>query len=206
MKLSFSNRQIASILGETQTKARRWAKEFLPPDPDKGLRSGRTRRHSLNEVFSVYVGGHLVSKMDFSVLEAKTILKDLAVWMEREGLYPEKTSKYAPKDHGADNLKIARYDIHIMLTTIPLAFSYECRGLIREQRSRNDVVSSEYIVDSFFGAGQPVQLSPVIDHVRILPISGLLHRFKTMLSFRDKPRQVTTKGKGLGAGKVVISK
>lgn len=147
-----------------------------------------------------------MSKMDFSVLEAKTILKDLAVWMEREGLYPEKTSRYAPKDHGGDNLKIARYDIHIMLTTIPLAFSYECRGLIREQRSRNDVVSSEYIVDSFFGAGQPVQMSPVIDHVRILPISGLLHRFKTMLSFRDKPRQVTTKGKGLGAGKVVISK
>ena len=93
-----------------------------------------------------------------------------------------------------------------MLTMIPLAFCYECRGLIREQRSRNDVVRSEYIVDSFFGAGQPVQMSPVIDHVRILPISALSHRFKTMLSFRHKPRQVTTKDKGSRAGKMVISR
>jgi hypothetical protein len=190
MNLTFSNRQIASILGETQTKARRWVKEFLPPDPDKGLRSGRTRRHGLNEVFTVYLGGHLVSTMDFSVLEAKTILKDLAVWMEREGLYPEKTSKYAPKDHGGENLGIERYDIHIMMTIIPLAFCYECRGLISNHRSGNDVVRSEYVVDSFFGAGQPVQVSPVIDHIRILPISALLHRFKPMLSSRHKPRQV----------------
>jgi len=188
MKLSFSNRQIAPVLNETQTKARRWAKEFLPPDPNKGLRSGKTRRHSLNEVFRVYLGGYLVSKMAFSVLEAKTILKDLAVWMEGEGLYPEKTSKYAPKDHGGENLGISKYDIHIMLTSIPLAFCYECRGLIREQRSRNGVVRSECVVDSFFGAGQPVQMSPVIDHARILPISGLLHRFKAMLSFRHHPR------------------
>ena len=126
--------------------------------------------------------------------------------MEREGLYPEKTSKYAPKDGGGENLGIVRYDIHIMLTIVPLAFCYECRGLIREQRSRNDVVRSECVVDSFFGAGQPVQMSSVIDHVRILPISGLLHRFKTMLSFRHKPRQVATKDKGSGAGKMGISR
>jgi hypothetical protein len=126
--------------------------------------------------------------MDFSVREAKTVLKDLAVWLERGGLYPQKTSKYAP--HGGEDLGISRYDIHIMLTSIPLAFCYECRGLIQEQRSGNHVVRSEYVVDSFFGAGQPVQMSPVIDHVRILPISGLLHRFKAMLSFRRKPRQV----------------
>ena len=190
MNLSFSNRQIASILGQTQTKTRRWVKEFLPPDPDKGLRSGRTRRHGLNEVFTVFLGGHLVSRMDFSVQEAKTVLKDLAVWLESEGLYPQKTSNYAPKDHGGEDLGISRYDIHVMLTSIPRAFCYECRGLIKEQRDGNHVVRSEYVVDSFFGAGQPVQMSPVIDHVRILPISGLLHRFKAMLSFRHKPRQV----------------
>ena len=206
MRIGLSNRQIAPILGETQTKARRWVKEFLPPDPDKGLRSGRTRRHSLNEVFSVYLGGHLVRKMDFSVLEAKTILKDLAVWMEHEGLYPEKTSKYARKDLGGENLAIARYDIHIMVTIIPLAFCYECRGLIREQRSKNGFVRSECVVDSFFGAGQPVQMSSVIEHVRILPISSLLHRFETMLSFRHKPRQVATNDKVSRGGKMVISR
>jgi hypothetical protein len=194
--LNFSTRRMASILGEPQTKARRWVKEFLPPDPDKGLRSGRTRRHSLNEVFHVYLGGHLVTRMDFSVLEARTILKDLALWMEREGLYPEKTVKYAPKDHDGESLGIARYDIHIMPTMIPLAFCYECRGLIRKQTGKNRVVRSEYVVDSFFGSGQPVQMSPVIDHVRILPISGLSYRFKTLLSYSNKPRQATTKPKG----------
>lgn len=184
MTVRFSNRQIGWILGETQTKARRWVKEFLPPDPGTGLRSGRTRQHGLNEVFTVYLGGHLVGKMGFSVLEAKTILRDLALWMEREGLYPEKTSKYAPKDRGGVNVIAVRYDIHIMPTRIPVAFCYECRGIIRVQRSGNDIVKSEYSVDSFFGAGQPVQMNPIIDHVRILRISSLLDWFKTMLSYR----------------------
>jgi hypothetical protein len=192
MNPRFSKRQIAWVLGETQTKVRRWAKEFLPPDPDKGLRSGKTRRHGLNEVFTVYLGGHLVTKMDFSVLEAKTILKDLAHRMEREGLYPEKTSKYAPKDRGEGNAMITRYDIHIMPTTIPRTFCYEFRGIIREQRSPNDIVTSEYVVDSFFSAGQPVRTDPIIDHVRILRISSLLDCFNTMLSYRSiskKPQQ-----------------
>jgi hypothetical protein len=199
MPLTFSNRQIAWIMDETQTKARRWAKEFLPPDPDKGLRSGRTRRHGLNEVFTVYLGGHLVSKMGFSVLEAKAILEDLAVWMEREGLYPEKTSKYAPKDHRGENV-IIRYDIHIMPTRIPFAFCYECRGIIREQRSENDIVRSQYSVDSFFGVGQSVQMHPIIDHVRILRISSLLDWFNTVLSYRyigGKPHKVYVKEKGI---------
>lgn len=183
MNPTFSKRQIASVLGEAQTKIRRWAKEFLPPDPDKGLRSGKTRRHGLNEVFTVYLGGHLVTKMNFSVLEAKTILKDLAHWMEREGLYPEKTLKYAPKDRGEGSAIITRYDIHIMPTTIPRTFCYEFRGIIREQRNTNDTVRSEYVVDSFFGAGQPVQTDLIINHVRILRISSLLDCFKTILSY-----------------------
>ncbi len=184
MAVRFSNRQIAWILGETQTKARRWAKEFLPPDPPRGLRSGRTRQHGLNEAFTVYLGGHLVGKMGYSVLDAKTILGDLTPWMECEGLYPEKTSKYAPKDRGEANAIVVRYDIHIMPTRIPLGFCYECRAVFREQRTENDIVKSEYSVDFFFGVGQPADMNPVIDNVRILRISSLLDWFKTMLSYR----------------------
>jgi hypothetical protein len=177
--MRFSSRQMASILGETQTKARRWVKEFLPTDPDKGLRSGKTRRHGLNDIFLVFVGGYLVCRMGFTVPEAKAILQDLGPWMGRCGLLPKTSSKQVPKDPRAE--KVRTYDIHIMPTRTPLGFCYECRSLLREQKNTDGIVRSEYVIDHFFSDGV-VPTDPAIDHARILSISNLLHRFKTMLS------------------------
>ena len=138
--MRFSNKRMAFILGESQTKARRWAKEFLPPDPEKGFRSGKTRQHSLNDLFKVFLGGYLVNGMGFSVSAAKTILSDLGPWMARKGLLPGEKTKYGLKNRNGDN--VDRYDIHIMLTGKPLAFCYECRGVIRELKDAQGVAKS----------------------------------------------------------------
>jgi hypothetical protein len=170
---------MALILGESQTKARRWVKEFLPADPDKGLRSGKTRRHGLNDVFLVFIGGYLVCRMGFTVPEARAILQDLGPWMKGRALLPKNGSKQILKDARAEKTKT--YNIHIIPTTTPLAFCYESRALLREQKNTDGIVRSEYVVDHFFSEGV-VPTDPAIDHARILSISNLLHRFKTMLS------------------------
>lgn len=177
--MRFSNKRIALILGESQTKARRWAKEFLPPDPERGLRSGKTRQHSLNSVFIVFLGGYLVNGMGFSVSAAKIILKDLYPWIAREGLLPKKKAKFASKSRNGENVE--RYDIYIMLTGKALAFCYECRGLIREIKDTDGMVRSEYSVE-FFRGMHVTETNPIIDHARILSISHLLYRFQMRLS------------------------
>ena len=85
--MRFSSKRIALVLGEPHTKARRWAKEFLPPDPEKGMCSGKTRQHSLNSVFWVFLGGYLVNGMRFSVSAATNpAAKDTEILSEM--LYP----------------------------------------------------------------------------------------------------------------------
>jgi len=177
--MRFSNRLIALILGESQTKARRWAKEFLPPDPKKGLRSGKTRQHSLNSLFIVFLGGYLVNGMGFSVSATKTILTDLRPWMEREGVLPGEKANFRSKNRNSRNVE--RYDVYIMLTGNPLAFCYECRGLIREIKDTHGMARSEYTVEFFRGA-HVTETNPIIDHARILSISNLLYRFQMRLS------------------------
>jgi hypothetical protein len=182
--MRFSCKKIALILGESQTKTRRWVKEFLEPDSEKGFRSGKTRRHSLNDVFFVFLGGYLVNGVGFSVSDSKIIIADLGRWLEVEGLVPEKTPKFSPKaKHGK---RIERYDIHIMVTEAPRAFCYDCRGIIRESIGKDGVVKSEYTTNFFLGS-LIVRMNPLVDHVRILPISSVLQRFKTTLSFGLRP-------------------
>lgn len=180
--MRFSNKRIAFILGETQTKTRRWAKEFLPPDPKIGLRSGKTRRHSLSSLFIVFLGGYLVNGMGFSVSEAKTILTDLRPWLEREALLPREKENFGSKNRNDKNVE--RYDVHIMLTGEPLAFCYECRGVIRELKGTQSMARSEYTVEFFLGA-HITETNPIIDHARILCISNLLYRFKMRLSYNS---------------------
>lgn len=177
--MRFSNKTMAVILGESQTKTRRWAKEFLPLDPKKGLRSGKTRRHSLNNLFMVFLGGYLVNDMGFSVSASKTILTDLRPWMERVGLLPAGKANFGTKNQNGNNVE--RYDIYIMFTGKPLAFCYEFRGVIRELKDPHGIVRSQYTVE--FSRGTRItETNPIIDHARILSISNLLYRFQMRLS------------------------
>lgn len=84
-----TSREIAQYFTINLAKIKRWSREFLPPDQKAGLRSGYERRFSLNEAFTLYLGGVLVSNMDFSINDAKQILQDLDQWILQKGLYPE---------------------------------------------------------------------------------------------------------------------
>ena len=62
----YQNRELSQKLGVKLAKWKRWSREFLPPDPLGGLQSGYARQYNLNDAFSVYLGGYLVSELKFS--------------------------------------------------------------------------------------------------------------------------------------------
>jgi hypothetical protein len=86
MKKYYLNRELARKLDVPLAKWKRWSREFLPPDPIGGYRSGFARHFRIRDAFLVFLGGHLVSDLRFTIAEARTILADLDPWLRGEGL------------------------------------------------------------------------------------------------------------------------
>ena len=82
----YVNRELSQRLQIRLSRWKRWSREFLPPDPLGGLRSGYARQYTLDQAFMVFLGGHLVAGMHFSVPEAQRIIADLWPWLDQEGL------------------------------------------------------------------------------------------------------------------------
>lgn len=83
----FTNRELSSILDINLAKWKRWSREFLPPDPLGGMQSGVARHYSIDDAFTVFLGGHLVADHKFSIPETRQILQDLRPWLEGAGVY-----------------------------------------------------------------------------------------------------------------------
>jgi len=107
----YLNRELAEGLGYRLSRWKRWSRDFLPPDPLGGLQSGFARQYHLSEAFQVYLGGHLVADLKFSVAEAQIILKDLSSWISNH-YFPNTTSNgIETSPANADT-----YRIHIFLS------------------------------------------------------------------------------------------
>ena len=81
----FTNKELAVCLGINPARWKRWSREFLPPDPLAGRQSGYARQYYLNDAFTVFLGGHLVSSLRLAVPEARCVLDDLKAWMKENG-------------------------------------------------------------------------------------------------------------------------
>jgi hypothetical protein len=83
----FQSKYLAEKFNINSAKWKRWSREFLPPDPLGGLRSGYARQFNYREAFCVFLAGYLVGTLKFSVPEAKQILSDLDGWLKKQGFY-----------------------------------------------------------------------------------------------------------------------
>ena len=125
----YTNRQMAARLDINLSRWKRWSREFLPPDPIGGLQSGLARQYSVTEAFIVYLGGYLVASLNFSIPEARTILKDLQPFLDSLGLLDgslrrRSSSKQSQEDIKAHYLRIWRLP---GTRTAPLRFGYLLR-------------------------------------------------------------------------------
>ena len=82
----YLSRDLAQRLRIPLNRWKRWAREFLPPDPLGGHQSGYARQFSTREAFIVYLGGFLVAGLGFSIPQARQIIRDLSGWMKKSGL------------------------------------------------------------------------------------------------------------------------
>jgi hypothetical protein len=106
----FTNKKLAQTFGIKLAKWKRWSREFLPPDPLGGLQSGYARQYNLDEAFSVFLGGHLVGDLKFTIPESRQILHDLSQWLLDHGFYFDYSGNANPENksvHPVKNYRIA---------------------------------------------------------------------------------------------------
>ena len=127
----FTNRELSQAFTINLAKWKRWSREFLPPDPLGGLQSGYARQYNLNEAFTVFFAGHLVSNLRYTIPEARQILHDLHQWLVDHEFYFDfsENSSPAPEPvHQVQNYRIAVINRKASSGRI-YGFSYRIRAI-----------------------------------------------------------------------------
>jgi len=176
----FTNRELSERLGIKLAKWKRWSREFLPPDPLGGLQSGYARQYNPDQAFTVFLGGHLVADLKFTIPEAIKIIKDLNKWMLEKGFFYDLRGSLVP-NKGLDAL-IKKYIIFIRTeknSNKRVKFIYTVRGIVSNepvQQKGLEMMKKLYVETSI---NQPLEKNPEIDMnvVKTLYITGILTHF-----------------------------
>ena len=176
----FTNRELSDKLGINLAKWKRWSREFLPPDPLGGMQSGYARQFNPDQAFTVFLGGHLVADLKFSIPEANQIIQDLNKWLSETGFFFD-LRRHSVSNRGLETL-IKKYIIFIRREkglNKRFKFNYTARGIISNepvQHTGFEMMKKLYVETSI---SQGPEKSSEIDMnvVKILYITGILSDF-----------------------------
>ena len=181
----YTNRELSQIFNINLAKWKRWSREFLPPDPLGGLQSGYARQYNLDEAFTVFLGGHLVGELKFTIPESRKILNDLHQWLVDHDFY-----FYFSKNSGS--AKNSAPDINYYQLTISCGairrdndrgLSYWARGIISVDIINLDGVRvrREHFIESSIGPKESESSRLNAESYRVLNISEFRKRFLNLL-------------------------
>ena len=181
----YTNKELSQQFNINLAKWKRWSREFLPPDPLGGLQSGFARQYNPNEAFTVYLGGHLVRDLKFTIPETKKIINDLHRWLLDHNYY----LNYSDADGSAELLfpEVKSYQIAIICNDASndneCEFSYVARGILTDETTnqKNKRIRQErFIIDSIGPYKSDTSLFFAESH-RVLSISNLRNKYKNLL-------------------------
>ena len=181
----FTNREVSKRLNINLSKWKRWSREFLPPDPLGGMQSGFARQYSPDGAFTVYLGGHLVADLKFTIPEARQILSDLQSWFTEKGFYFNARSN-ATVSQGVDQL-IKKYIIFIERekdSANAIGFMYRIRGIISNEPANYSgfEIMKELYMETAIGLPPKKKTKIDMNIVKALNITDVLNRFVVRLN------------------------
>ena len=177
----YTNKELSQKFDINLARWKRWSREFLPPDPLGGLQSGYARQYSIDDAFTVVLGGHLVGDLKFSVPEAKQILIDLNQWLVDHDFYVyfSKSSKSAETEPS----RAQRYHIAIIGPEAQhednSGLSYLISGIHAEDfvTFQGDRMRRQYFTEAFISPRDCEVFRTNTESYRVLNISGLHKTF-----------------------------
>lgn len=186
----YTNRELAEKLEINLARWKRWSREFLPPDPLGGMQSGFARQYNPDDGFKVFLCGHLVAELKFSIPDARIVLSDLRGWLKECGFYFISANNNNLKPDYKKKM-VVRYIIYIKKSAHwpdknDTGFSYSIKGLISKKQVQYkgiDIVEECYTEDNM---GLPFKKpsAPENGSVKLLNITDLLHIFANRLGLK----------------------
>ena len=186
----YTNRDLSSLFRINLAKWKRWSREFLPPDPLGGRQSGYARQYTQDDAFTVYLAGHLVGDLRFTIPETKQILSDLSPWLQKTGFYEN-----FPADTGTH--RVAAYRIHIRPGSAPSdkKFSYVVWGIVSEKTVTMDghVVEQVQYRKEVLTDRDRQEPCDDVGATQILNMTALFQRFFSRLKTVGNPAAMDSK-------------
>jgi len=176
----FTNRELSDRLGIKLAKWKRWSREFLPPDPLGGMQSGYARQYNPDQAFTVFLGGHLVADLKFTIPEANQIIQDLNKWLSEKGFFFDLRG-HSMSDKGMDAL-IKKYIIFIRREKgmdKRFKFIYMIRGVISNEpvQHKGFKMMKKLYVETSVNQGPEKPSEMDMNVVKTLYIKGILSDF-----------------------------
>ena len=181
----FLGRELAERLGLPLARWKRWAREFLPPDPLGGLQSGFARHYSIDEAFSVYLAGSLVSRSGFSIPEARSALAILKDWMAAQGYRIGVPAAGSGSDDGILPVRehLVVFSRRPGSSDSPAGFDCAIRGLLASRqigRQQGQIQEERILNFGITGEHDPARLDEVLE-CRLICITRMLRHFARCL-------------------------
>jgi hypothetical protein len=172
----YNSRYLSDLAEINLAKWKRWVREFLPPDPLGGMQSGYARQLNLKDAFQVYLGGHLVQSLKFSVAEARSILFDLQEWLQQNGFFALTVNNF---DFRSENVILHRLYI-VSLGRKGFGYVIRSSAASTANEDRNGQFSEKYALTLIKLSKDPV-ISGDLPSARIVGLTRLYGIFLDML-------------------------
>jgi len=181
----YLNKELSQAFQVKHAKWKRWSREFLPPDPLGGLQSGYARQYNLDEAFTVYLGGHLVGELKYTIPESRQILSDLHKWLIDHNFYFDFAGDAYPVKtpaHPVQNYQIAIIP-HEISSGRMSGFCYWVKAIISVDSIQlgNEQIRQERYQDTFIGPSLDMAALSDKESYRILHINALRRNFLVRL-------------------------
>jgi hypothetical protein len=177
----YNNRELSEKFGVNLARWKRWSREFLPPDPLAGQQAGYARQYYVDHAFTVFIGGHLVAELGFSIPEARTILEESREWMKSRGFHFDPRGNRKPRK-GIDR-HIKRYAMHIQVSQ-ERPFTIFARGTIGQidyEYEGFHVNKAVYVDQAIYPANAVADCVLRAGSKKVLQISEQLEHFRKTL-------------------------
>jgi hypothetical protein len=183
----YTNKELSQIFSINLAKWKRWSREFLPPDPLGGLQSGYARQYNLDEVFTVFLGGHLVANLKFTIPQSRHILQDLYQWLVDHQFYFDFSGHAQPNCEAVPPAQ--DYQIAIFSTHIPDSNDSGLRYRVKATIYADTVtihgvqMQREHFKETSINARKNESEQPQVESYRVLNISVLRQSFMNYFKF-----------------------
>jgi hypothetical protein len=188
----YSNKELSQAFQINLAKWKRWSREFLPPDPLGGLQSGYARQYNLDEAFRVFLGGHLVGDLKYTIPESRQILDDLHHWLIEHNFYFDFSGDSDRSQ--ASRQSVQNYQIAIVPRKIPggrtAGFSYWITAVLSNEAGDLDdhQIRRERVHELSIGPPEAVPSLTGVESYCVLNINALRRNFLNGLQNITHPK------------------